>query len=406
MSMLISRCDDSLHFGLLWGMLLVSLSLNGCVSDDRSEMNAIVSGNPQFQGELFTYKEVVRISSFQSEPDTILYHPAQRYFTDLNNHVYIADNGTSKIYKFDFNGDMLGQFGGNGQGPGEFQSVEITSVRNDRITVFDASLMRSTVFSVSGDQLGIFHAPIYRGRLTRLEPIDDNRLVCTYMSYDRVGETLAFSTHALVVNPPQNIVSEVSVGPIAAQVEGGSSIPFSGRPIILYSPIHGLVSTSGEKPTIDRIALNETLLPSFNLKLPRTEVDARLKTEYERAYRKLMTDLPDAPSTDNIETFIESLDYPRWVAFWNDMLVDDFGFFWLRIPTSNPSLETVSTHIVVNPEGVYLGTTVWPAAAGMISNAFLCTWDTDQRTGDTSAVVYKIESAIPGMDYQIADIEH
>jgi len=66
--------------------------------------------------------------------------------------IYVADSRLNEIRKFNKDGEYLLSLGRKGQGPGEFQSVNIVSVNShDELIAFDAMLRRISIFSDNGE---------------------------------------------------------------------------------------------------------------------------------------------------------------------------------------------------------------------------------------------------------------
>ena len=66
--------------------------------------------------------------------------------------IYVADSRLNEIRKFNKDGEYLLSLGRKGQGPGEFQSVNIISVNShDELIAFDSMLRRISIFSDNGE---------------------------------------------------------------------------------------------------------------------------------------------------------------------------------------------------------------------------------------------------------------
>jgi len=68
--------------------------------------------------------------------------------------IYVADRQLNEVRKFNKNGEHLLTLGRKGQGPGEFQSVNIISVNShDELIAFDNMLQRVSIFSDNGEHI-------------------------------------------------------------------------------------------------------------------------------------------------------------------------------------------------------------------------------------------------------------
>ncbi len=363
------------------------------------------TGTPLYQQDLFEYEEVLRLSEFQSTQETYFVRPSRRIAVDDQHNFYIADNGVCLLYQFNLSGQLIKTFGGEGEGPGEFRSIEIVSIRDDQIAAFDFNLQRTTVFSTAGDLLGTYRSPNHLGRLESIEPIEDGIFGSRFRVVTTNDEFQYNSNSYVIYEMPQQIYADVLVGPIVTMYRfpgGAASIPLSGRPIVMYSPFHGLLATTGEESTVQIFGLDGTHIKTLQVELPKRMITPEIRSRYLSASKRAIEAGPAAPSTGFTQTWLENIPFPTQAAYWSDMQVDASGFIWLRYPEEEPDpLSTNgSVHQVLSPQGEYLGNTQWPRPGGFVSNGYLLTWDsnTEAELGYT-AVVYRIHSAIEAVEY-------
>lgn len=68
-----------------------------------------------------------------------------------NDQIVVADGGALEVRVFDASGAFAGQFGREGEGPGEFTSINgLWVTPNDQVAVWDAALRRISIFSLDG----------------------------------------------------------------------------------------------------------------------------------------------------------------------------------------------------------------------------------------------------------------
>lgn len=68
--------------------------------------------------------------------------------------VYVLDQFRHTVRVFDFDGDLVREFGGQGEGPGEFGRGGLLRIAGDRLHVLDLELGRITWFDWDGEYLG------------------------------------------------------------------------------------------------------------------------------------------------------------------------------------------------------------------------------------------------------------
>ena len=65
----------------------------------------------------------------------------------------IANGGSYEVREYNARGRMVRSFGGEGEGPGEFRSIDVLILANDTLVVFDRQLRRVSTFSLAGQFL-------------------------------------------------------------------------------------------------------------------------------------------------------------------------------------------------------------------------------------------------------------
>lgn len=88
------------------------------------------------------------IASFDGGDEAMLYRPSAVAFGD-DGSVYVLNAGDSRVLHFAADWSLLGEFGAEGEGPGEFTNPVGMLRRGQEIWVFE--MMRATVFSLAGE---------------------------------------------------------------------------------------------------------------------------------------------------------------------------------------------------------------------------------------------------------------
>lgn len=135
---------------------------------------AKTTGGPKYEGELFEYEEVVRLEQDESNEETILYR-ANQYLMGEDGNYYVNDRGNSRIAVFGPDGKYVRSFGRDGDGPGEFRSLNLLWIRNNTVAVFDMRNRRTSLFNVDGNFLQSFSYS-KGGNFNALHPVHDGRI--------------------------------------------------------------------------------------------------------------------------------------------------------------------------------------------------------------------------------------
>ncbi|MDA3838757.1 MAG: 6-bladed beta-propeller, partial [Candidatus Delongbacteria bacterium] len=116
----------------------------------------------------------MKISGTESDEDATerIFSKVLDMVVDSESNIYIADDHSSTIKKFDLNGKFVNSFGGLGNGPGEYQMLGDMNICNDTIVVFDQASYRRVKFDKNGDFLGFkyFHTdakPIFLEQVSK-----------------------------------------------------------------------------------------------------------------------------------------------------------------------------------------------------------------------------------------------
>jgi len=93
---------------------------------------------------------------------------------------------------------------------------------------------------------------------------------------------------------------------------------------------------------------------------------------------------------------------PEFKPFWMAVDVEENGYIWLEqvyditVPTDE---RDPSTHMLLSPEGEYLGDTTPPAPGGIFSQGHYLARVTDPDTDEPSFIVYRLVPDVEGLRY-------
>lgn len=156
---------------------------------------------------------------------------------DGSGHVYVADSEKNRVQKFDESGKFLGEWGGSGTGPGEFQSPEgvavdgagdvyVVDLGNARVEKFDPSGTFLSQWGSEGVGPGQLKAPEGiavdgSGNVFVVDAVNDR--VTKYTS------TGAFLTEWGGFSLPNGVAADSAGNVYVANSEGGDVEKFSGN---------------------------------------------------------------------------------------------------------------------------------------------------------------------------------
>ncbi len=176
----------------MWRTLILSLiplfiTITACSSRDEDssfsfrtyQENGIsiaeTSGSSKYDEPLFRFEEILTLNQNPDVEESLLFQ-AVRYQMDENGQFYVMDFGNRRIAVFDEHGEFSHSIGQAGQGPGEFRSISLVSVRDGYVTVLDDALQRTSVFD-------------YRGRFIKHISFGSERISSQSQVYEGPGAT-------------------------------------------------------------------------------------------------------------------------------------------------------------------------------------------------------------------------
>lgn len=276
--------------------------------------------------------------------------------------IVVADDRRYELRFYDGRGEFLNATGREGEGPGEFASLDgLAPYRGDSLLVFDFGLHRISVF----DRHGAF------GRSTRVDLLhvnligafSDGSLLVSVDSLPAPGGGEHATARYLRLGSAGDLLN--ALGPFTRFQVFTGSLP-SGRPAVGRTPFapyltartHGdrLYLGDGSDPRVDLYAPDGRRVMSVRLRLERRALTRAWIQAYERE-RVERVQHPD--QLDRVERMLEEMPYPERTAAYEMFLVDAEGNLWLR-PYAEPGVETIGWQ-VVTAAGRWLGPVEVPA---------------------------------------------
>ncbi len=379
------------------------------VYDEDGVTVAHTTGGPLHDGPIFTIEPLLTLIENPSEPESMLFNPSA-ILAGEDGRYYVCDTGNGRVAVFGPEGIFERSFGRRGEGPGEFRMMDMQSLHEGIVSVFDYTMQRTTHFLTDGTLEDIFSSPI-GGYALWLERTPEGTILQGGVRMEQDGltaatqrlvtvarvterDTLAIITTGLV----QDMVRLVQQMPDGSSVSMGKSLPFSGGPAIRYLPGRGVLVTDGNRPELTWYDTTGRIIRSIRIDLPTVPVDAGMKQEYlarEQAQNDQYTSRTgrNRPQLD--------YDLPDTVGFWRWITVDDAGYIWCLDVLSieqHVDGELYSFH-VIDPEGRYLGTAELPTTRPRIAGGKLTCFIDDPETGGRVPTVFKVTSTVEELAY-------
>ncbi len=412
----------------LFFLALLSSSINAQINPDHQfthfEVDGIptarTTGGPKYSGELFTYNQLLEILENPENEETLLFRP-QDIICDDSGQYYISDYGNHRVAVYDSVGQYLYSFGEWGQGPGNFEMVDIIGFHEGVLTLFDSQLLRSTRYRTNGDLVEVLTSSNLRGSPNAIYRANEDRIVALAQRNPSTDTHSLWQSRVEILNSSGTLISELETQELPVTTftsliinEGGggtrakTGIPYSSRPRAAYHPIHGIILTSGMEPVIEKYDLDGKLIMRIELALPVERVSRQERIQSRQLYISWIAAF-EGFRKEMSKRQLEALEFPPHKAFWSDIYIDNRGYFWLREPSDLGywfQTHPGTSFKVLSPEGEYLGRTTWPASSRVdlflhahVANGKLMVWVEDEINGGLIPTVFQLTEVPPRFTY-------
>ncbi|MBN2789626.1 MAG: 6-bladed beta-propeller [Candidatus Delongbacteria bacterium] len=139
-------------------LLLVSCSnkeekkLNYTVKEINGIKNFINKMEPANKDFNYKFNEVLTIKGENGSDNSLSsFYSTENLSIDSKNNIYIVDNNSQKIKKFDKDGKFITSFGNVGTGPGEYGQAKNLVILNDIVYISDPSTFKIIKFDIDGN---------------------------------------------------------------------------------------------------------------------------------------------------------------------------------------------------------------------------------------------------------------
>ena len=379
------------------------------------------SAEPKYAVELFHYDPVCELQA-DERPESIVGRPDVLFFDEAG-RCYVIDHsrGGGAIAVFSPEGCYLHRIGGPGQeGPGEFRTPLITDIRGGMIQVWDTSQNRLTRFTTAG-------------ALHDIVTLTDEgaAFTITWANHVAADRIVTFHNHVVfredrqwiqgrvsVVTPALDTLANVTMPELRGArlvdqrdaagriIRFPAGTPFTTRHIFAWSPHHGIMITTGAEPELRFHTLDGRHHLTVRIDLSPEPVTRQDRRDYEAPLRERLETSAGIQS-ETYRRRIDALEYPEYKSYWGSQYLspvefDGSGFIWIRIPAANEhgtTYEEGFTHLLLSPEGEFLGRTRRPPGFTRIQFGFVGALCEDIESGEQHLRVYRPVPVVAGLKW-------
>jgi len=361
-------------------------------------------GGPKYEGELFEYEPAVMLKEDPENLDSFLFRPSG-FWIDEDDHVFVADSGNNRIAVFDPEGNYLRQFGRKGDGPGEFRTLRIQSLKGGEISIWDYMRRRMTLYRTDGTYLETV-TPLQVRSIRGLQR-DENANLYYLFSFSSEQDGYQINGDGIrVCSAAGDTLCEVRTPGTkeaftiqADNISGAAVLPFSGETEALLLNSGEILISTGMEPRIALYDLSGEIVRDIRIDLEVQPITDTEKREIQSQMRQDAEENEDERMREFDRAMAESVKFPDHKAFWARILEDSDGYLWLSRPTNPWDRSEEGFYRVLSPDGEYLGETVTPSSFGQFQRGRYLAWSTIEETGQTIPTIYTIRPIVTGLHY-------
>lgn len=225
---------------LLLALSTITAAMFGCAKEDSSTSDELsveiirTGSNPKYEGPLFSLEQDLTLGIDEGEPEWQIFGRMIMPEIANNGQIYLMNMPGYTVSIVSPDGDLLGQFGGQGSGPGEF--VMPTRMfwleSNQELWVNDGRLYRVTRFTSDGDLIDTISYTKHSQDWDRIQYLGEG----TFLGhkYDMTSSRTEPISHYGFLNEDfswqKNFISLPGQRNIQASARSWIPLPFSGIP--------------------------------------------------------------------------------------------------------------------------------------------------------------------------------
>lgn len=370
---------------------------------------ALTTGGSLYDALLFKVEPLLTLQENLTDQETILFNP-NAIQVGPDDRYYVCDAGNGRIAVFSPEGEYERSLGRRGEGPGEFRLMNLQSLHDGILSVFDYSSQRTTHFRTDGTIADIFSSPI-GGYALWLDRTREGTYLQGGVRMEQDG-TVGFTERRAVIVAPtgRDTLAVIRTGlvkdsyrqiqqmPDGSSIAFGKNLPYSGAPAITYIPGRGILTTDGERPELTWYDTAGRKKLIIRTDLPYLSVTTEMKQDYLNREGARAEQYTNRAGRNPLPSDYE---WPETVGFWRRISVDDEGYIWcIDVLSLDQHMEGEEYLFhVIDPEGRYLGVAKLPSSQPRIAGGRLTCFIEDEETGSVVPSIFTLRSAVEGFIY-------
>lgn len=285
--------------------------------------------------------------------------------------IVVLNAGTQTIRIFSAEGEFLTEFGGAGDGPGEFRRMRsVHQLGADTVLIWDPGRPGFSLFAASGAFLGSTTlTPPGSEQLAWVYPAPGGGVIVkTYASPVTQGGDRGIGIHrdmapVLVFDRRGALLDTLGVYPstetMIMRLGPGTGVGPAPFPKSTFLDVNGsnVYLGTADRMEVSVLDLNGTLKAMFRY----PDVELAVQEEDREWFRARMTEMASTPEEQQmLGVVFAGLIFPETKAAYSDLEVDPAGAIWLRTGGHFPPMGPSAEWTVFSERGFVLGTVLFP----------------------------------------------
>lgn len=340
---------------------------------DSSGVRIVESHRPGWNAEggvVVSSEPILQIGERDGE-ETLQFFNVTGGLRFSDGRIAILNSGSKTVRVFGADGGLMAEFGGSGDGPGEFRTMgAIHRLPGDTLLIWDGRRPGFSLFTASGEFVRSERlTPPGTEQLSGVEPLSDGRLVVTtYASPltqagDRGVGIHRDSAPLFLFSQSGELLDTIGIFPSAEtaimEVAGQTFVGAAPFPKNTFIGVNRESIFVGTANTMEVSVLRPDGMVKAMFRYP--EVDLHVSQEDRDWYAARMTEMASTPQeAQMLGPVLGALVFPATRAAFSDLRVDPTGMVWLRTGRHFPPKAPSNEWTGFSREGVLLGTLSLP----------------------------------------------
>lgn len=335
------------------------------VEEDPSVPVIQKADSPRHDGELYRLEEDLILGIDEGEPEWQIFGRMISFEPGPDDGIYLMDMLDRTVHIINRSGDLLGEFGRSGSGPGEFQIAGEMIWRSDirELWVNDPRLFRISRFAPDGELIDTINYADRETEWMRMKYLGTDRFIGE--RWDRSGDPEVMTVYIGFLDSEMDYTEDLltTIGQRNFQTTESSWMPL---PFVLGAQ----VATSSQGlfvvgyPDDGRIEVYDahgTLTRVIESSWERI----RVQNDEKQAWFERMRAMPMVE-----QAYLNRVQLPDYRQAFFTLFLDDLNRIWVERARSHPR-DTPPVYDVFTTEGEWLGVQSLEERPTRIENGFL-----------------------------------